>query len=152
MTRRVFVPLSVLLLLATASTRSRAQTITVVPATAGPLTVTTAVAGQEPTSVSTSGGTYTVVTLKNTALTTITARLSAPLPANTTLTITLASPGGTAVSVGAVQLTTSAQPVVTNLPSRLNVSGRTISYSFSAKSAAGVQALQSVTVVIALAP
>ena len=130
---------------------SAAQTLTVAPLTASPLTVTSAVAGQQPTAVSGSGGTYSVVTLNKTAYTTITARLSAPLPANTTLSVTLASPGSGAVSMGAVQLTTSAQPVVTALPSRLSVSGLSITYTFSATSAAGVLS-QPVSVVFALAP
>ena len=138
-------------LLLVGSRVSAAQTLSVVPLTASTLTVTSAVAGQQPTAVSGSGGTYAVVTLNKTAYTTITARLSAPLPANTTLSVTLASPGSGAVSMGAVQLTTSAQPVVTGLPSRLNASGNSITYTFSATSAAGVLS-QPVSVIFALAP
>lgn len=152
MTRHVLVVLIAALLLATGSRTSRAQTITVVPLTAGTFTVTTAVAGQEPTAVSGSGGTYTVITPNKSPVTTITARLGAPLPANTTLSITLASPGGGAVSAGPVALTTSAKPVVTSLPSKLNISGKSISYSFSALAAAGVPPSQSVSVILEFAP
>lgn len=151
-TRRLDVLLATALLLLAGSRASAAQTLTVNPTSTGPLTISTAVAGQQPAAVSASGGTYSVTTKNNTTVTTITARLSAPLPAGTTLSITLASPGGTAQSMGAVQLTTSAQPVVTGLPNKLNGSNVAITYSFTATTAAGVLALQSVSVILALAP
>ena len=153
MTRRLDVLVGTALLLLAGSRASAAQTLTVNPTSTGPLTISTAVAGQEPAAVSASGGTYSVTLKKNQGIGSITARLSAPLPANTTLTITLASPGGAAVSTGPVSLTTSAQAVVTGLPnSNTSFSNKAISYSFTATSAAGVLALQSVSVVLALAP
>lgn len=130
-----------------------AQSLSVTPASTGPLTISTAVAGQEPTGVSASGGTYTVGLKKNKGIGTITAQLTAPLPAGTTLSITLAAPGGGASSVGPVQLTTSPQAVVINLPNQstsfFNVA---ITYSFTATSAAGALALQTANVTLALAP
>jgi hypothetical protein len=147
---------TVLLLLLVGSRVSAAQpnpTITVNPTVAGPLTISTAVAGQEPTGVAAGGGTYTLVLKKNRGIGTITARLSAPLPAGTTLSITLANPGGGATSVGAVQLNTSPQTVVVNLPNQnTTLSNKAITYSFTATSAAGVLALQSVIVNLDLAP
>jgi hypothetical protein len=150
--RRLLLLGTALLLLA-GNRVSAAQSLSVTPASAGPLTISTAVAGQEPTGVSASGGTYTVGLKRNKGIGTITAQLSAPLPAGTTLSITLAAPGGGATSVGAVQLTTSPQPVVINLPNTATTySNVAISYSFTATTAAGVLALQTATVTLALAP
>ena len=141
-----------LLLLATGRVGA-AQSLTVTPANAGSLTVTTAVAGQEPNGVALAGATYTVGVKKNKGIGSITARLLAPLPAGTTLTINLTSPGGGASSVGPVALTTSAQPVITNLPNQSTTYfNNPITYSFTATSAAGVLALQTVTVILELAP
>lgn len=128
------------------------SSITVNPASAGPLTINTAVAGQEPTGVAASGGTYTVFIKKNQSLSSITARLSVPLPAGTTLTITLANPGGGAVSSGPVDLTTSAQTVVSSIPTNVTFNNVAINYSFTATSAAGVVAIRTATVTLALAP
>ena len=156
MSSRLLLLLGTTLLLLAGSRVSAAQatsTITVAPAAAGPLTISTAVAGQEPTGVAASGGTYALSLKNNGGLYTITARLSAPLPAGTTLSINLANPGNGGQSAGTVSLTTSAQPVVVNLPtSKSSSSGNAISYSFNATSAAGVLALQSATVFLELAP
>jgi len=141
------------LLLLAGSGASAAQSLSVTPANAGSLTVTTAVAGQEPSSVGLSGGTYTFSLKNNGGLRTITARLDAPLPPGTTLSIALGSTGGGATSAGTVQLTTSALPVVTNLPtSKVTNASSSITYSFSATSAAGVLAMQSIGVTLELAP
>lgn len=146
-------PRIVIALLAIVSSATHAQSITVTPASAAPLAVSTAVAGQEPMPVSASGGTYRLVQRRNRGVGSITARLAAPLPSGATLTIRLVSPGGTAQSVGSVQLTTSAQPVITGLPNRNTTFGsRAITYTFSATSAAGAIALRSVDVVLELAP
>ena len=141
------------LLLVFGSRAGAAQTLTVNPGSAGPLTITTAVAGQEPTGVAAGGGTYTVGLRRNKGIGRITARLGATLPAGTSLTINLAAPGGAAQSVGAVQLTTTAQPVVISLPNQnVTYSNVAITYSFSASSSAGVLALQTATVILQLAP
>ena len=153
MSARSLLLLGTTLLLLSGSRVGGAQTLTVNPPTAGPLTISTAVAGQEPTGVAAGGGTYTVGLKKNKGVGTITARLSAPLPAGTTLSITLAAPGGGAQSVGAVQLSTSAQPVVINLPNQSTTYfNNAITYSFGANSSAGVLALQTATVILELAP
>lgn len=130
-----------------------AQSITVNPGSAGPLTVTTAVAGQQPTSVQVGGGTYTLQMKKNKGIGSITARLSAALPPGTTLWIILASPGGGVQSMGAVPLTTSPQNVIANIPN-LNTSypASAITYTLNATTTAGVVALNSVSVILDLAP
>jgi hypothetical protein len=130
-----------------------AQSITVTPAFAGPLIVSTAVAGQDPAPVSVGGGTYQLRQRRNRGIRTITARLSAPLPAGTTLTIQLVSPGGSAQSSGPVQLTTTPQAVITSIPNtNTTYAARAITYTFSATAAAGVVALQSASVILELAP
>jgi hypothetical protein len=153
---RALVLLGTTLLLLVGSRVSAAQansTISVSPAVAGPLTITTAVAGQEPTGVVVGGGTYSLSLKNKGGLSTITARLSAPLPAGTTLSIDLANPGSGAQALGPLQLTTSAQPIVVNLPAhKFSSSGDAITYSFTATTGAGVLALQSVTVFLELAP
>ena len=152
-TRALILLGSALLLLAGSrvSAAQSASSISVAPSSTGPLTISTAVAGQEPTGVTAGGGSYTVFLKKNSGLSSITARLTTPLPAGTTLTITLASPGG-AVSAGPVDLTTSAKTVVSNIPINLSFPNVPINYSFTATSAAGVLALQSATVMLELAP
>lgn len=131
----------------------RGQSLTVTPGSAGPITVTTAFAGQDPAPVSTSGGTYRLVQRRNRGVGRITARLAAPLPSGTMLTIQLASPGGTAQSAGPVQLNTTAQAVVTNIPNRnVTFGSQPITYTLAATSAAGVVPLQSVNVIFELAP
>jgi hypothetical protein len=113
-----------------------AQTITVSgnPPT---LKITAAVAGSEPTSVSNNTTTYTVVT-PNPANRTykITAQLNALMPANVTLTATLAAPtGGT--SVGPVALDLTARDMVTGIPKSTNAT-QSITYQLSATVLAGV--------------
>lgn len=156
MSSRILFLLGTILLLVAGSGVTAAQptsTIRVNPGVAGPITINTAVAGQEPTPVAVSGGTYDLSLKNNGNLNTITARLSASLPSGTTLSINLSSPGSGAQSNGSVQLTTSPQPVVINLPNtKLTANGNAISYSFTATSAAGVLAMQSVNVVLELAP
>ena len=155
MSARTLLLLGTTLLLFAGSSVAGAQansSLTVNPAAAGPLTITTAVAGQEPTGVVASGGTYTVFIKKNQGYSSISARLSAPLPAGTTLTITLASPGSGAVSAGPVDLTTSAITVVSSIPTNTTLPSVSVNYSFAATTAAGVLALKTASVILELAP
>ena len=101
------------------------------------LKITAAVAGSQPTSVSNNLTTYTVVT-PNPANRTykITAQLTAPMPTNVTLTVTLAAPAG-ATSVGPVALDMTARDVVTGIPRSTNAT-RAITYQLSATVLAGV--------------
>ena len=125
-------------LLLSGSRAAFAQTISVSGNPAA-LKITAAVAGSQPTSVSNSVTTYTVVT-PNPANRTykITAQLNAPMPANVTLTVTLAAPAG-GTSVGPVPLDMTARDVVTGIPKSTN-STQSITYQLSATVLAGVVA------------
>lgn len=108
----------------------------------GALTVSTATAGSAPDAVSDSTTTYAITTNESTRK--ITAAIDTAMPTGVTLTASLAAPtGGT--SAGAVALGTVAADVVTGI-TKLNESGKTITYNLSATSAAGVVPAASKTV------
>jgi hypothetical protein len=112
-----------------------AQTVTV-SGNPSLLRVSSAVAGSQPASVSSATTTYTVTTPSANRTYKITAQLNSPMPVGTTLQITLASPpGGT--SLGAVTLDGTARDVLTGVRKNLN-STQSITYAFSATTAAGV--------------
>lgn len=123
------------LLLVSSSRAVVAQTIGV-SGNPGALVVNSAVAGSEPTTVSNGTTTYTVVTPAANRTYAITAQLNSPMPAGTTLTVTLAAPAG-ATSVGPVSLDMTARNVVTGVGRNVNAT-RSITYQFSATVAAGV--------------
>lgn len=103
----------------------------------GLLRISTAVAGSEPVSVSNSVTTYTVTTPNANRTYAITAQLDANMPIGTTLTVTLAPPPPSAVSLGAVTLDVTARNVVTEITRNTN-STQNITYQLSATVAAGV--------------
>ncbi|MBI5099039.1 MAG: hypothetical protein HZB30_07335 [Nitrospirae bacterium] len=108
------------------------------------LTVSTATAGSAPNSVSDATTTYAITT--NETGKKITGAINSNMPAGVTLTVSLAAPtGGT--SAGATSLSTSASNLVTGITT-LNESGKTITYSLSATSAAGVVSSASKTVTL----
>ena len=108
----------------------------------GTLTVSTATAGSAPNAVSDATTTYAITT--NESSRKITAAIDTAMPAGVTLTAELAAPtGGT--STGAVALGTTAVDSVTGITT-LNESAKTITYSLSATSAAGVVTSASKTV------
>lgn len=112
----------------------------------GALVVNAAVAGSAPSSKSDSSTTYAITT--NETNRKITGALNTAMPAGVSLSVNLAAPtGGT--SAGAVALTALAQNLVTGI-SNLNESAKTITYSLSATSAAGVvpSATKTVTLTI----
>jgi hypothetical protein len=100
------------------------------------LRINAAVAGSEPTVVTNAITTYTVIVTSGTRR--ITGRLLTAMPANTTLTVTLAAPPG-ATSLGPVALTLVEQDLVTGVPNLTN-STRGITYQLSAIVIAGVVA------------
>lgn len=112
--------------------------------------ISAAVAGGAPTSVSNALTTYTVAKPASGSWT-VTAQLSAAMPAGVTLTINLAV-SGVAVSAGVVTLTTAPVNVVTNI--RGKISAKSITYSLSATTAAGVVSSQTrrVTLTAVAAP
>ena len=108
----------------------------------GTLTVSTATAGSAPNAVSDATTTYAITT--NESSRKITAAIDTAMPAGVTLTAELAAPtGGT--STGAVALGTTAVDSVTGITT-LNEIAKTITYSLSATSAAGVVTSASKTV------
>jgi hypothetical protein len=100
----------------------------------GALVVNTAVAGSQPTAATDATTTYSITT--NSSFKKITGMLSAAMPANTALRLTLTAPTG-ASSAGQVTLTASAQDLVTGI-STLAEGGLGISYEFSATLSAGI--------------
>lgn len=108
----------------------------------GTMTVSTATAGSAPNAVSDASTSYAITTNESTRK--ITAAIDLAMPAGVTLTTTLAAPTG-ATSAGAVTLGTVAADAVTGI-TKLNESGKTITYSLSATSAAGVVTSTSRTV------
>jgi hypothetical protein len=113
----------------------------------GSLTITTAVAGSDPTSVSNSSTTYTTIKIKSNKPQKITAQIGSNMPANVTLTITLAAPAGSGTSVGPVALDITARNVVTNITGNYTAA---ITYLLSATPAAGVIATQTRVVTFTL--
>ena len=105
------------------------------------LTVSTATAGEAPDAV-TATATYAITT--NETDRKITAAIDTAMPNEVTLQANLAAPTG-AATAGAVTLGTTAQDVVTGI-STLNESGKNITYTLSATSAAGTVASTSRTV------
>jgi hypothetical protein len=111
------------------------------------LTVNAATAGSEPTAVTDASTTYAITT--NQSSRKITGVLNSAMPSNTTLKVTLGAPTGGS-SAGQVTLTASAADLVTGI-STLAESGLSISYEFSATSAAGVVASAQKTVTLTVA-
>lgn len=97
------------------------------------LVISSVTAGGAPTSA-TANGTYAIST--NASDRKITAELDSDMPSGLTLNATLAAPNG-ASSTGAQSLSTTPVDVVTGI-STLNESGKNISYTLSATTAAGV--------------
>lgn len=112
----------------------------------GALTVSTATAGSAPNSATDATTTWAVTSNETNRI--VTAAINAAMPTGTTLQVTLAAPTG-ATSAGAVTLSTTAANVVTGI-SKQNQSAMTITYSFSATSAAGTIASTSRTVTFTL--
>ena len=108
----------------------------------GALTISAAVAGSALTSVTDATTTWAITT--NQTGTKVTAAIDAAMPSGATLKVNLAAPT-LATSAGAVTLGTVAADVVTGI-TKLNETGKTITYTLSATSAAGVVASSSRTV------
>ena len=108
----------------------------------GALTISAAVAGSALTSVTDATTTWAITT--NQTGTKVTAAIDEAMPSGVTLKVNLAAPT-LATSAGAVTLGTVAADVVTGI-TKLNETGKTITYTLSATSAAGVVASSSRTV------
>ncbi|QTQ38918.1 Uncharacterized protein ToN1_48240 [Aromatoleum petrolei] len=113
----------------------------------GALTISSATAGSAPTAVSDATTTYAITTNQSTRK--ITAAIDTAMPSGVTLKANLAAPTG-ATSAGAVTLGAVAVDAVTGI-STLNESGKTITYSLEATTAAGVVTSASKTVTFTIA-
>jgi hypothetical protein len=112
----------------------------------GALAVNAATAGAAPDTVQDASTTYDLTT--NESNRKITAAIDTSMPSGVTLKVQLAAPAG-ATSAGAVTLSTSAADVVTGI-STLNVTGKSITYSLSATSAAGTVGSDTRTVTLTI--
>ena len=116
----------------------------------GTFVVTTAVAGWEPLPVTNTATSY-FVKVKNVAgAQRISAQLDAPMPAGTTLTLTMGASSG-ATSLGPVALDMSARDIVVNI-AKENGSTLPITYVFTPTVAAGVITSVTRTVTLTLSP
>lgn len=108
----------------------------------GALAITTATAGSAPTDATSATTTWAITT--NQTGTKVTGAIDLAMPAGVTLKVNLAAPTG-ATSAGAVSLGAIAGDLVTGI-TKLNESAKTITYTLSATTAAGVVASSTRTV------
>ena len=119
-------------------------TVLSVSGSPAPFTITTAVAGSQPTPITNSVTTYYIRARHPGGAQKISARLDAPMPLGTTLTIQMvASPGAT--SLGPVSLDASVRDIVINIDREPGTTYG-ITYVFTATVAAGVIPTQTRTV------
>ena len=120
-------------------------TVGTVTASAGPplMRVSSAVAGFEPNPV-TGTATITVKAQKSNKPQQVTAQLNAAMPAGLTLTLDMTTPTG-ATSQGTVTLDATARALMGNIKN-LTAETETLTYTFTATTAAGVVAADSRTV------
>ena len=109
------------------------------------MAITAAVAGSAPTSVTNAATTWAVTT--NQTGSKVTAAIDVAMPSGVSLSLTLQNPTG-ATSIP-VTLGTSAADAVTGI-TKLNESGKTVTYTLAATSAAGVVASTSRTVTLTI--
>ena len=100
------------------------------------LNVSTATPGSAPITVTTASTSYAVTT--NLAGSKITGAIDSAMPSGVTLAVTLDQPTG-GISAGTVTLTDNPQDLVTAI-TRLNETGKAITFALSAESHAGVVA------------
>ena len=128
----------VLGLLLSSSRPATAQPTTVLKVSGSPtMTINTAVPGTQPTAVTDALTTYTLSVKQADAPQHIMAQIDTPMPANTTLSITMALPSAGGTGFGPVTLSLTPQIVIGNIP-KVSGSSGSITYTFSATAAAGV--------------
>jgi hypothetical protein len=113
----------------------------------GLLRISTAAAGAQPTSVSDATTTLHIRSGTGSAKK-VTAQINAAMPANVSLSLTIAPPPG-ATSLGAVPLTTTARDIVTAIPTGVNTNV-SMTYALSASVDAGVVSSASRSVTLTL--
>jgi predicted MFS family arabinose efflux permease len=136
-----------LVLLTALSTRASAQLLSV-SGNPGALNVVGATPGSNPNSVSNASTTYTVTVIFRAK---IAVSINSAMPSGLTLSVTLAAPPS-AVSQGAIALSTTAQDAVNGIPLGTVLSTRGVTYALSATAAAGVVASTTRTVTLTLLP
>lgn len=141
---------SVLLLFG--SRTAAAQTISFTNGNGGTFTIASAVAGQDPTAVSKGAGNFTTNTKTNDGILRIRAQLDQPMPANTTLTLTLTYSLGT--NQGAQVLGITPVDMIVNItsPKGNTTTTGTVTYSFSATASAGILPPFQRTVTLTIVP
>lgn len=140
---RAFAPVSLAIASLIVCAPLAAQTITT-SGSPDPLSVRTALPGRQPDDAIGGGSTYSVVV--SAANQKITGQLDTPMPAGTTLRITLVAPSG-ATSSGTIALDTSPRDLVTGLQIG-SFANLTITYRLEATTSAGKVALSSRTVTL----
>ncbi len=122
------------------------NTVLTVSGSPAAFNVTTAVAGSQPVVLTNAITTYFVKAKNVAGPQKITAHLDMPMPAGTTLTLTMAAPAG-ATSLGPVTLDATDRDIVINI-AKENGSTYGITYVFTATVSAGVLASQTRTVTL----
>lgn len=97
------------------------------------LTINSATAGSQPNNATNASTTYSVST--SNTVRAINGKLSANMPTNVTLQVSLVAPTG-ATSLGSVTMTTVAANLVTGIPINTVASAKTVTYTLSATAAA----------------
>ena len=126
--------------------QSTALTVTGSPAA---FVITTAIAGAQPAALTNSLTSYFVKAKNAAGPQRISAQLDSPMPAGTSLTLTMAPSAG-ATSLGPVTLDMSARDIVVNIK-KDNGSTHGMTYVFTATVAAGVIPSQTRTVTLTMA-
>lgn len=111
----------------------------------GALAINTAIAGSAPTAASNASTTWAVTTNQTGAK--VTAAIDLAMPAGVTLSLNLQNPTGATSTT--VSLGTLAADAVTGI-TKLNESGKTVTYTLAATAAAGVVASTSRTVTLTM--
>jgi hypothetical protein len=148
--RRSFLTLcaSALLLAGAADAACGQNTVLTVTGSPTSFIITTAVAGSEPLALTNALTSYFVKVKNIAGPQRIAAQLDAPMPAGTTITLTMGASTG-ATSLGPVALDMSARDIVVNIAKEAG-STFPITYVFTATVAAGVVPLQSRTVTLTM--
>lgn len=139
---------SAVLLAGTADVACGQNTVLTVTGSPGPFLVTTAIAGSQPVALTNNTTSYFVKAKNAAGPQRISAQLDAPMPAGTTLTLTMGVSSG-ATSLGPVSLDMSARDIVVNI-AKENGNTFPITYVFNATVAAGVLPTQTRTVTLTM--
>lgn len=139
---------SAVLLAGTAEVACGQNTVLTVTGSPAPFVIITAIAGSQPVALTNATTSYFVKVKNIAGPQRIAAQLNSPMPAGTTLTLTMGASAG-ATSLGPVSLDMSARDIVVNI-AKEGGSIFPITYVFTATVAAGVLPLQTRTVTLTM--